>query len=126
VSDLTGLPPVRADFHALGQVLGNLVSNAIKFSLPGTSVRVEVGKEQSAPDRLRITVHDEGPGLTVADCKDLFKPYQRLSARPTGGESSTGLGLSIAHDMITEMGGTIDFHSEVGRGASFWVTLPIA
>jgi two-component system sensor histidine kinase/response regulator len=124
-NDLTGLPPVRADFHALGQVLGNLVSNAIKFSLPGTSVRIEAALEQGTMDRMRITVHDQGPGLTVADCKDLFKPYQRLSARPTGGESSTGLGLSIAHDMITEMGGTIDFHSEVGRGASFWITLPV-
>jgi two-component system, sensor histidine kinase and response regulator len=126
VSCLDGLPLVRADFHALGQVLSNLVSNALKFSQPGAGVRIEVGVEQDVPGRVRVTVHDQGPGLTEADARDLFKPYQRLSARPTGGESSTGLGLSITHDMITGMGGTIDFQSEPGRGASFWITLPIA
>ncbi len=126
ISQLDGLAPVRADFHALGQVLGNLVSNAIKFSQPGSEVRVEVSEDSTNPGGLRVTVHDQGPGLTVADCKDLFKPYQRLSARPTGGESSTGLGLSIAHDLITAMGGVIDFSSEAGKGSSFWVTLPKA
>lgn len=123
---LDGLPPVRADFHALGQVLGNLVSNAIKFSLPGTVVTIEVSIDPLAADRLRIAVLDQGPGLTADDCKDLFQPYRRLSARPTGGESSTGLGLSIAHDMILAMGGSIDCQSEPGKGASFWITLPLA
>jgi signal transduction histidine kinase len=123
---LNELPAVRADFHALGQVLGNLISNAIKFSLPGTSVTIDVGIDPATPDRMRITVIDQGPGLTVEDAKDLFKPYRRLSARPTGGESSTGLGLSIAHEMILAMGGTIDCESEPGNGASFWITLPLA
>jgi len=125
-SKLKGLPPVRADFHALGQVLGNLVSNAIKFSLPGTAVTISVTADENSSDRLRVTVLDQGPGLTVEDCKDLFKPYRRLSARPTGGESSTGLGLSIAHDMILAMSGTIDCKSEPGKGAAFWITLPVA
>jgi signal transduction histidine kinase len=125
VSDLAALPAVRADFHAFGQVLGNLVSNAIKFSPSGKAVRIEAGFDED-PGRLRVSVHDEGPGLTPEDVSNLFKPYQRLSARPTGGESSTGLGLSIARDMINAMGGTIDCDSEPGRGASFWITLPVA
>lgn len=123
---LDGLPAVRADFHALGQVLGNLISNAIKFSPPGANVTLAVGPDPFSSERLRITVIDQGPGLTIEDCKDLFKPYRRLSARPTGGESSTGLGLSIAHDMTLAMGGTIDCQSEPGKGASFWITLPLA
>jgi two-component system, sensor histidine kinase and response regulator len=125
-SKLEGLPRVRADFHALGQVLGNLVSNAIKFSLPGTSVTITVTADEDSSDRLRVTVRDQGPGLTVDDAKDLFKPYRRLSARPTGGESSTGLGLSIAHDMIKGMGGTINCLSTPGNGAAFWISLPVA
>lgn len=125
-STLTGLPPVRADYHALGQVLGNLVSNAIKFSLPGTTVTISVTPDEDSSDRLRIAVLDQGPGLTVDDCKDLFKPYRRLSARPTGGESSTGLGLSIAYDMVKAMSGTINCTSEPGKGAAFWISLPLA
>ncbi|MGC4073419.1 MAG: HAMP domain-containing sensor histidine kinase [Nibricoccus sp.] len=87
---------------------------------------MDVGPHPFNAERLRITVIDQGPGLTIEDCKDLFKPYHRLSARPTGGESSTGLGLSIAHDMTLAMGGTIDCRSEPGKGASFWITLPLA
>jgi two-component system sensor histidine kinase/response regulator len=123
---LDALPEVRADFHALGQVLGNLVSNAVKFSPPGTTVTIDAEIDPAAAERLRVTVRDEGPGLTVEDAKDLFKPYRRLSARPTGGESSTGLGLSIARDMTQGMNGTIDCRSEPGKGAAFWITLPIA
>jgi two-component system sensor histidine kinase/response regulator len=125
-TELDNLPAVRADFHALGQVLGNLVSNAIKFSLPGTTVTIEAGIDANASDRFRITVRDQGPGLTVEDAKDLFKPYRRLSARPTAGESSTGLGLSIARDIMASMEGSIDCSSEPGKGAAFWITLPIA
>ncbi len=126
LSKLDGLPPVAADFHGLGQVLGNIISNAIKFSPPGAHVIVRVAPDEQAPNFLRVTVDDQGPGLTAADLKDLFKPYKRLSARPTAGESSTGLGLSIARDLIQAMGGTIDCRSSPGHGASFWVTLPLA
>ena len=125
-SALDGLPAVLGDFHALGQVLGNLVSNAIKFSPPGSKVEIQITRDDPLPDRLRVTVTDEGPGLTAEDAKDLFKPYRRLSARPTGGESSTGLGLSIAKDMVKAMGGLIDYKSEPGKGASFWISVPLA
>lgn len=123
---LDDLPLVRADFHALTQVLGNLVSNAIKFSPPDSEIALEVSVDDGATDRLRVTVSDRGPGLTAEDCKNLFKPYHRLSARPTGGESSTGLGLSIAHDLVVAMEGTIECKSAPGQGAIFGVSLPLS
>ena len=122
---LDDLPSVRADFHALGQVLGNLVSNAVKFSPLGAKITLET-KVETDVERMRVTIHDQGPGLTSADVKDLFKPYHRLSARPTAGESSTGLGLSIANEIIKTMDGTIEYTSAPEKGASFSITLPLA
>ena len=115
---------VMADFYALTQVLDNLVSNAIKFSPAGKAVRVELGGS-SKPDLVRVKVIDHGPGCSQQDRENLFKPYQRLSAKPTGGESSTGLGLSIAKDMVTKMKGHIDCEDTPGGGATFWIELPI-
>lgn len=116
---------VMADFHALVQVLNNLLSNAIKFSPLGRPVRIVVEPVPGEP-RLRIAVRDQGPGLTESDREHLFEPYRRLSARPTANESSTGLGLSIARDLIEKMGGSIGCDSTPGEGATFWITLPVA
>ena len=116
---------VMADFHALTQIFDNLVSNAVKFSPPGKPVTVLLGGS-SAPGLSRVKVRDHGPGCSTADREKLFLPYQRLSARPTAGESSTGLGLSIARDMTVKMGGRIDCEDTEGGGATFWVELPTA
>ncbi len=115
---------VMGDFYALAQVLDNLVSNAIKFSPTGKTVRVELGGG-SSPELTRVKVVDQGPGCSQEDRENLFKPYQRLSAKPTGGESSTGLGLSIAKDMITKMKGRIGCEDTPGGGATFYIELPI-
>src|ERR1041385_9050727 len=84
---------VQADAAALEQVLDNLVSNAIKFSPPGRQIRVTVCEPGAR--YVECQVQDEGPGFTEADKARMFHRYARLSARPTGGEPSTGLGLSI-------------------------------
>ncbi|MCD8482834.1 MAG: sensor histidine kinase [Verrucomicrobia bacterium] len=73
---------------------------------------------------VELVVADEGPGISEADKMKLFEKYARLSARPTGGESSLGLGLSIAARMVQIMGGTIRCDSVEGKGATFTVQLP--
>jgi signal transduction histidine kinase len=105
------------------QVFENLISNAIKFS-PG---RKKVFINLTLKDEHAIgEIKDEGPGMTEEDKKKLFGKYQKLSARPTGNEISTGLGLSIVKKFVDAMGGEIWCESEAGKGASFLVKLPLA
>lgn len=118
-----GLPPVRADRYGLGQVVENLLSNALKFSPPESLVTVRLRR---AGAMVRLEVQDEGPGLTAADKEQVFGKFKRLSARPTGGEESTGLGLSIVKKMTEAMNGRVWCESESGKGACFIVELPAA
>jgi signal transduction histidine kinase len=71
-----------------------------------------------------VEVQDEGPGLSDEDKKKLFGKFARLSARPTGGEHSTGLGLSIVKRLVEAMHGRVWCESELGKGATFIVELP--
>lgn len=122
---LVGGPPairVTADPAAVEQVLANLISNAIKFSPAGKRVWLRVAR--AAGGRGRCEVRDEGPGIAAADRRRLFQRYRRLSAEPTGGETSTGLGLSIAKKLAAGMNGTLRCAPGAGPGASFVLTLP--
>ena len=114
---------VLADAAALRQVLDNLLSNAIKFSPPGCLVRVEV-EPGGSDDGPLVRVRDQGPGFTAEDQRLVFRKYARLSARPTGGETSTGFGLSIAKKLTDRMGGTLALGSQPGEGAVFIVQFP--
>jgi two-component system sensor histidine kinase/response regulator len=115
---------VQADAAALEQVLDNLVSNAIKFSPPGRQIRVTV---REPGDRyVECQVQDEGPGFTEDDKARMFRRYARLSARPTGGEPSTGLGLSIVKKLVLAMNGELACESAAGNGATFAFRLPKA
>ncbi len=111
------------DVSALGQVLENLLSNALKFSPPGRKVHVTV---RPAVRYVECQVRDEGPGFTNEDKLQMFRRYKRLSARPTGGEPTTGLGLSIVRKLVQAMNGEVMCESEVGKGAAFTVRLPSA
>jgi len=122
------LPPngtlVQADGAALNQVLDNLLSNAIKFSPPGKQIRLTV-----CPPGARYVecqVQDEGPGFSENDKTRMFRRYGRLSARPTGGEPSTGLGLSIVKKLVLAMHGELSCESTPGNGATFTFRLPRA
>ncbi|MFY8000547.1 MAG: ATP-binding protein [Candidatus Kapaibacteriota bacterium] len=115
-------PPVIADETALTQVLDNLLSNAVKFSHAGKGISIHVGVRA---DTVRVEVQDEGPGLSPDDMKKLFGKFARLSARPTGGEHSTGLGLSIVKKMVEAMQGRVWCESELGKGATFIVEFPV-
>lgn len=111
----------EADYDAFGQVMDNLLVNAVKFSPPGSCVRLACVKTGSG--QIRVSVTDQGPGLTPEDQKNLFIRFTRLSARPTGGESSYGLGLSIVKKLADAMGAKVGCESEPGRGACFFVLL---
>ncbi|MTI39827.1 ATP-binding protein [Fulvivirga lutimaris] len=107
---------IMGDEVFVNQILDNLISNAIKFSNANSTV---VLKAIDVGDKVEIQVADKGPGFTPEDQKKMFKKYQRLSAQPTGGEQSTGLGLSIVKMFTELMGGTISFDSKVGMGTTF-------
>jgi signal transduction histidine kinase/uncharacterized protein HemY len=113
-----------ADNTLTREVLDNLISNAIKYSPSGTNTRVRVQKIGETYTKARIEVQDEGPGLSDEDKAKLFGKFARLSARPTGGEHSTGLGLSIVKKMVEAMNGRVWCESELGKGATFIVELP--
>ncbi len=125
---------VFADASMTRDIFDNLISNAVKFSPTDTTIRVRIfpdvepkedTNELSTPMR-RIAVQDEGPGITEEDQERLFGKFERLSARPTGGEHSTGLGLSIVKRFVEIMGGRIWCESTPGNGAAFIVELPVA
>jgi signal transduction histidine kinase len=113
---------VNADRSAVLQILDNLVSNALKYSLPKSTVHIHTLAEG---DRALVTVRDEGPGISESDQKKLFQKFTRLGPRPTGGESSTGLGLAIVKQLTEAMSGTIQCHSSPGAGSTFTLRLPI-
>lgn len=118
-------PLVDADRAALEQVLDNLVSNAIKFSPSGKTVRVSVTVSPDGRGECRVS--DEGPGFTENDKQQIFRRYRRLSARPTGGEPSTGLGLSIVKKLMSDMRADLRLESTPGHGATFVLTFaPVA
>ncbi len=104
------------------QILDNLISNAVKYSPPRSQIRIRASQEFN---QVMISVKDQGPGLSAEDQTKLFGRFARLSAQPTGGESSTGLGLSIVKRLVEAMKGSIECQSVFGHGAIFTVRLPI-
>lgn len=122
--DATSGQTITADKMLLNQILKNLVSNAIKFSPHEKNIWFSVMKREKNGGGVIFTVRDEGPGLTVEDKEKLFRKFQRLSNKPTGGENSTGLGLAITKDLINLHGGSIRVESETGKGCTFIVELP--
>jgi signal transduction histidine kinase len=117
-TSIPGHVMVNADLSYTDQIIENLISNALKFSPPGKNIYLHVTLHNTVA---LLEIRDEGPGLEESDKKKLFKKYQKLSAVPTGNESSTGLGLSIVKKFVDAMDGQIWCESEVGKGASFFV-----
>ena len=104
------------------RIAGNLASNALKFSPAGATVAVTL---EHAEEHLRLVVADQGPGISAADQKKLFRKFARLSARPTAGEPSSGLGLAIVKRLVDACGGRVSCESRLGAGATFRVELPV-
>jgi len=109
---------INLDRALLIQILDNLLSNAIKFSNPGTIITVRLKSDEST---VRLEVSDQGPGISNEDKTKLFEKFQPLAARPTGGEISTGLGLSIVKKYVDAMEGRVWCESVLGEGSTFLV-----
>jgi signal transduction histidine kinase len=116
-----GAARVQGDANRLRQVLVNLVDNALKFTPPGGAVTVAL---KQAGGQIEVSITDTGPGMTPEDMANLFTPFASLSAKPTGGEKSTGLGLSICHELVAMHRGRLEVRSVPGAGATFAVVLP--
>jgi signal transduction histidine kinase len=116
------LPNITVDSDRFMQVLDNLVTNAIKFSYPNTTVTISTRKIN---DNVEISVADQGQGIPEDEISKIFKEFSKTSVRPTAGEKSTGLGLAIAKKIIEAHHGTISVASEVGKGTTFIITLPL-
>ena len=112
-----------ADPEGLGRILDNLISNAVKFSPPGERVTVTVEANLDEGTTF-VEIRDGGPGIPQADREKLFRRYARLTARPTAGEPSTGLGLSIAKRLAEMMKGDLVCESPGAGGAVFRLRLP--
>ena len=121
-SDLAdNLPDCFADPDRLMQIASNLIGNAIKYSHLGGSVVVTSRLHDGC---LRVEVQDDGPGIPEEEMPLLFTPFSRLSNKPTGGEKSSGVGLSIARHLVELHQGTIGAESEAGVGSTFWFEIP--
>jgi signal transduction histidine kinase len=113
---------VRADPKRVNQILGNLISNAIKFSNPGGRITLTVRTEGA---KVLVSVADTGQGISPSDVDRIFGQYEQAEAQATAGEHGSGLGLSIAKKLIELHGGEIWVDSKPGMGARFTFTLPL-
>lgn len=121
--DLPAALAAKVDPKLLREGFDNYVSNAIKYSPRGT--RVTVVLKLATAGTLEFAVRDEGPGLSAEDQAKLFEKFTKLTPRPTGGESSTGLGLSIVKVVAQLHHGSVGCETAPGRGACFWIRVPL-
>jgi len=112
---------VLADRQRFKQVLLNLLANAVKYTpVSGT---VSVSHDANGDEKVRIVVHDTGPGIPNEKLERLFTPFERLGAEQSNVEG-TGLGLALSQRLMQAMGGSIGVESTVGKGSTFWLELP--
>ena len=114
---------VHSDGMRLKQVLVNLLSNAVKYNCPGGSVTVAAMIVEAG--WLRISVADTGEGIAAENHARLFEPFDRMGRESTEIEGA-GIGLAISRQLMTALGGAIDFESRAGEGSAFWIDLPLA
>lgn len=112
---------INSDRNLIYQIIDNLISNAVKYSFSNSTVNVRFRGEE---DIVLLEIEDHGVGIPADEIKHLFKKFSKLSSRPTAGESSTGLGLSIVNMLVKLLGGNISCSSKPGFGSTFTLTLP--
>jgi len=111
---------IVSDDQCLTRVFDGLISNAIKFSAEGKEIFVSVTNE---PNRVDVRVQDQARGFRAEDLSKLFMKFQKLTAKPTAGESSTGLGLYVVKEFLDKIGGTMKIETQEGIGTTFVVSL---
>jgi signal transduction histidine kinase len=112
----------RADSKRMIQIVGNLISNAIKYSPHDSDVRLWT---TSSNGYIRLSIADNGPGIPIAERHLLFKEFSKLSTRPTADESRTGLGLWIVKHLTELQGGVVGVDFPADGGSIFWIELPV-
>lgn len=115
---------LKTDRHLIYQVLDNLISNAVKYSPQQSEICINAYNDDKKT-KLIFEVVDNGPGFSEEDKTKLFGKFSKLSAQPTGGEQSSGLGLFIVNKLLTILKGEIQLESEKGKGSKFIVTIPL-
>ena len=121
----TNLPRVLADAEALQQVVGDLLTNAMKYGLPARWLKVETCEAFGGGHEVQVQVRDRGPGIPAEEAARIFEPYYRIDNRVTRSQSGAGLGLKMAAELVKGMGGSLTLHSAEGRGSAFTVHLPV-
>ena len=113
---------ISLDRNRIGQVVNNLINNAIKYSYPETEIILSAKRKDN---EVVISVTDQGQGIPTEERSKLFSDFGKTSVRPTAGEKSTGLGLAIVKRMVEAHKGRIWVESEVGKGSTFYFSLPL-
>lgn len=123
-----GLPPVSADPGGLSQCLQNLISNAVKYGGNSRWIGIRAGALQhgNAGSQVNITVEDRGIGIGTPELKRVFDPFYRASSVSSSNIHGSGLGLALAKRFVDDMGGELTVESELGKGTTFSLRLPIA
>ena len=123
------LPPIRGDRDRLVQVVTNLVSNAIKFTPEGGEIRVGAqvlkGEAEDVSDMIRLSVSDTGIGIAPDEYEKVFEKFKQVGDTLTDKPKGTGLGLPISKEIVEYHGGRIWVESELGKGSTFYFTLPV-
>jgi signal transduction histidine kinase len=119
------LPKVLVDRSKLGQIIDNLISNAIKYSPAGGEIRL-AARQDPASNRVIISLQDHGIGISPGDSELLFTTFHRIKRPETEGVKGNGLGLYIAKEWTEAMGGKIWLSSKLNEGSTFWVAVPAA
>jgi two-component system, response regulator PhcR len=114
--------PVLLDVLKISNVFNNLIGNAIKYCQPGAEIYVRISRSE---DEVLASVQDNGPGIAPEDLKNLFTPFQKTQAQARSDEPGAGLGLSIAKHIVDLHAGRIRVETEIGKGTTFYVSLPI-
>ncbi len=117
------VPILQSDPAKLQQVLYNFLSNAIKFSPPGS--RIDLSATRDDPDHVRIALTDQGPGIESDKQQLIFEKFRQVDASVTRTHGGSGLGLAISKELTSLLGGSIGVRSAAGQGATFWILLPL-
>lgn len=120
------LPPLPLDYVQMGEVFGNLLENAVKYTPPGSTIRITARQER---DAVGVTIEDDGPGIPPGALPHIFEKFYRASGGDTAHTMGTGLGLSVVRGIVEAHGGTVTADSPPPgrtRGAAFRFTLPLS
>lgn len=115
---------IMADRVYLEEIIDNLLGNAMKFSGNDTVISIKTMQVELDSPVIRMEIHDQGPGFSTEDKEKIFQKFKKLSAEPTSGESSIGLGLYITRQLVEMQNATIGLRSEKGQGSCFFIDFP--